>query len=267
VWMLLAWAVMLPLGWALAGAPVQPDLPDAAWLPEGADRVWHAVGVRVPVAMGGLVAAGLLGAIVAVGRSRVAATHVSTVAHEFGHALVAALFGARVTGIALRWDGSGTAHYTMVGSRPLLRGMVSLSGYLAPGVLAVACARAASAGAGPVWLAFLCVVVAVMLPLAIRTWWGVVMALGLVGAGLGVLQWAPPAAATLLVAGLAGLLAGGGLVDARTQWRARRLEPHSDAASLAGQTGLPVGFFAGFHVLASAGLAAAAAAAVFLVGR
>jgi hypothetical protein len=259
--MVLAWLVMVPLGWALAGAPA---LPDPGWLPDGVASLWTHAADRVPVASGWLVAAGLLGAMVAVGRSRVAATHVSTVAHEFGHALVAALFGGRVTGIRMRLDGSGTAHYTMAGSRPLLRGMVSLAGYLAPGVLAVACARAAAAGAGAVWLGFLCGVVAVMLPLAIRSWWGAVLAVGLVATGAAVLTWAPPAAATVLVAGLAGLLAGGGVLDARTQWRARRDPAGTDAASLADQTRLPAGLFAGGHLAASVGLAVGAG--VFLVG-
>ncbi len=261
MWMVLAWAVIVPLGWALAGAPA---LPEVSWLPESATEVLASAGVRVPVSVGWLAAAGLLGVVVAVGRSRVAATHVSTVAHEFGHALVAALFGGRVTGITMHLDGSGTAHYTMTGSRPLLRGLVSLAGYPAPGVLAVACARAADAGAGPVWVTFLCVVVAVMLPLAIRSWWGAVLALGLVAAGVAVLAWAPPAAATVLVASLGGLLAGGGVLDARTQWRARRDPVGTDAATLASQTGLPVGAFAGLHLVVALGLAVAAAG--FLVG-
>jgi Peptidase M50B-like len=258
--MLLAWAVLVPLGWAVAGAPA---LPDPGWPTDSLDGVWSYAGARVPVASAWLIGAGLLGAVAAVGRSR-AATHVSTVAHEFGHSLVAALFGARVTGIRLHLDGSGTAHYRMSGSRPLMRGLVALAGYLAPGILAIACARAAAAGAGPVWLAFLSLVVAVMLPLAIRSWWGVALALGLVGAGVAVLGFAPPAAATVVVAALAGVLAGGGVLDARSQWRSRRARNGSDAASLAEQSGLPVGLFAGLHVTAAAGLAAGAGA--FLAG-
>lgn len=248
MWSLLALVVLAPVVWALAGAPAAADL--ISW----ADDV-----LPVPVSSGvattgALMAALLVAALLGMGRAKVATTHVSTVAHEFGHGLAAAALGGRIDRLRMHRDGSGLALATLPGHRPISRFVISAVGYLAPGVLALASIRAALAGAAGLWMAYLVVVLVLMLVLAIRSWWGALLAVVLGGLGWTLVALAPGVVVVLAVAGLAGVLAGGGLVDTVVQWRGRSSGP-SDAASMAQQTRLPVGLFAGLHVLAALALA------------
>ena len=117
--------------------------------------------------------------------------------------------------------------------------------------------RAATAGVAALWVAYLVAVIAVMLVLAIRSWWGLLVSLGLGGAGWALVALAPDVVVVSLVAGLAGLLAGGGTIDAWQQWRTRGTGSDSDAHTMAVQTRLPVGLFAGTHLAMAVGLAGA----------
>jgi hypothetical protein len=117
--------------------------------------------------------------------------------------------------------------------------------------------QAVLSGLTGLWLAYLVTVAALALVLTVRSWWGALVVLGLGALGWAVLALAPPSAAPLLLAGLAGVLAGGGVVDTVGQWRMRATDTRTDAASMAAQTGLGAGIFAGFHLLAAVGLSAA----------
>ncbi len=242
--------VLAPVVWALLGARGAHDV--AAWALANAPTVAPS---SVPSA--GLLAAVCFGAVLGAGRARVATTHVSTVAHELGHGLAAGLMGAAATSLRLHRDGSGVAHTRWRARRPAAAFVVSAAGYLAPGTVALASMSAVLVGLGALWLAYLMTVIALALVLTIRSWWGALVVVALGAAGWAVLAVAPPAAAPLVVAGLAGVLAGGGVIDALGQWRLRTRDPGLDAAAMAAQTRLPVGVFAGFHLLAATALAVA----------
>ena len=251
MWFLVALLVVAPIGWALAGAPAVPGVLE--WTEQQAPELARRATLN-PIALG---AAALVGAGLGAGRARMTTTHVSTLAHEFGHGLTAAMLGGRVRRIRTHRDGSGAAYTALPDGRPLSQLLVAAMGYLSPGVLALASMRVADAGLATLWVAYLVVGVAVMLVLVIRSWWAVLTTLGLAASGWAVVVFAPDAVVTVLVAGLAGVLAGGGTVDAWDQWRARRGPSGSDAATMAAQTGLPVGLFAGGHLLMASVLATA----------
>lgn len=248
MWAFVALLVLVPIGWALAGAPGASSL--VVWAGEVLPGEVSSSLAPTQVLLAAVVAGTLLG----MGRAQRATTHVSTVAHEFGHGVAAAALGGRVDRLRMHRDGSGLAQATLPGRRPVSRFVVSAVGYLAPGLLALASMRASLAGVAGIWVAYLVVVLAVMLLLAVRSWWGVLLTVALGGLGWALVALAPDVVVVLAVAGLAGVLAGGGLVDAVVQWRTRG-RGASDAGGMARQTGLPVGLFAGAHVLSALALA------------
>jgi hypothetical protein len=195
------------------------------------------------------------GALLGLGGARWATTHLSTLAHEFGHGLTAALLGGRIDRITLARDGSGMAHYVVPGRWRVRRLAVSFVGYLAPGVFGVASVRVALAGHGPAWLAYLVVLLGTMLVLTLRSWWAALLAIVLGAGAWALLALGSSQLATLVVAGLAGAQLGGGALDAAEQWRLVRVRRATDAASMATQTGLPVRLFAGLHVVLAVALA------------
>lgn len=251
MWFLLAALVLAPVAWAVAGAPGSAGL--SAWLGEVAPSLVP-VGSLSTTALVGAVA---VGTVLGAGRAKVATTHVSTLAHELGHGLTAAALGGRITRLRMRPDGSGVAHTALPAGRPGRAFVVSAAGYFAPGVLALASMQATGAHLATLWLAYLVAVVAVMLVLAVRSWWGAFIAMGLGAGGWAIIVLTPAPVDALAVAGLAGVLAGGGVVDAREQWRGRAGPVRSDAQAMARQSRLPVGVFAGLHLIAALLLAAA----------
>jgi len=158
-----------------------------------------------------------------------------TVCHEAGHAVVALLVGRRLSGIRLHSDTSGL---TVSRGRPTGPGMAAtlFAGYPAASVVGLGAAWMAGAGhaIGMLWL--LVVLLALML-LTLRNIYGVLVVLGL-GAVVGLLSWfATPVVAGWLATGLAWLLlfaAPRPVVELLARHR-----PGSDAAQLAGLTGVP----------------------------
>jgi hypothetical protein len=250
MWTVVALLLLTPIVWALLGAEslgvldasTSQHLPGWLITPELVSTT------TLMVALGA-------GVVVGVGRGRVAATHLSTLAHEFGHGLVAALLGGRINRITLARDGSGMAHFAFPGRRPVRRFLVSFTGYLAPGVFGLACVRVALAGLGAAWLAYLVLLLGVMLVITVRSWWGAFVALLLGAAGWALLALGTGWLAVVVVAGLAGAMLGGGVVDAAGQWRLTRAAVTTDAASMATQTGLPARFFAGLQLVCAIALA------------
>jgi hypothetical protein len=115
--------------------------------------------------------------------------HVATIAHEGGHAGVAALTGRRLRGVRLHSDTSGL---TVSAGRPTGPGAVFtlLAGYLAPAVLGLLAATALGVGrVVPVLWGAIALLVALLL--MIRNLFGV-LSVVLTGAALiGVVGWAP----------------------------------------------------------------------------
>ena len=259
MWTVLALLLLTPILWALLGAESLgfPDASVSQHLPGWLTTPELVSTTTLLVALG-------VGVVVGVGRGRAATTHLSTLAHEFGHGLVAALLGGRIDRITLARDGSGMAHFAFPGRRPVRRFLVSFTGYLAPGVLGVACVQVALSGFGSAWLAYLVVLLGVMLVVTVRSWWGAFIALFLGAAGWALLALGSGWLAVVVVAGLGGALLGGGVVDATGQWRVTRTAVATDAASMATQTGLPARFFAGLQLVCATALAGLGLALPFL---
>ena len=119
MWTMLALVLLTPIVWALMGA--EPITALAHWQAE------HLPGwltTPEPVSRTTLLVALGVGVVVGVGWGRAATTHLSTLAHEFGHGLVAALLGGRIDRITLARDGSGVAHFAFPGRRPVRRFLV-----------------------------------------------------------------------------------------------------------------------------------------------
>jgi len=255
MWTVLALALLAPVGWALLGAQ-----PIRAWEPWADQHLPGWLSTPVEVSTQAIVVAVMVGMVLGLGRARVATRHLSTLAHEVGHGLTAALFGARIDRITLSPDGSGMAHFTFPFRRPVLRFAVAFAGYAAPGVFGVASMQVALAGRGTVWLVYMTGLLVTMLVLVVRSWWGALLAVGLGMVGWGLLTFGSGWLATVVVAALAGSLFGGGVVDALGQWQLARSSMATDAASMAAQTRLPVRFWAGVQmafavVLAGVGIA------------
>lgn len=163
------------------------------------------------------------------------ARHAVTVAHEAGHAVVAAATGRRLSGIRLHSDTSG-----LTVSRGPRRGpgmvLMLAAGYPAPGLLGLGGAALVAHGRGPLLLWALLVALALML-LLIRNLFGLwVVLVG--GAGVAAVTWAAtPAVQTAAATALAWfwLLAAPRAVLEL----ARRRGPASDADQLARLTRLP----------------------------
>ncbi|MGB8020731.1 MAG: M50 family metallopeptidase [Candidatus Nanopelagicales bacterium] len=254
MWTAIAVALLAPVVWALLGTPPIPWLDP--WV-GGHAPAWLAT--PVPVSTTPFFATVLVGVLLGVGRAGAVTTHLSTLVHEFGHGLTAALLGGRIDRITLDRDGSGRAHFAFPGRHPVRRFSVSFAGYVSPGVFGVASAQVALAGYAAAWLAYIVVLLAVMLVLAVRSWWGALLAVLLGAGGWGLLALIAggesDVPASLLVALVAGVLLGGGVRDAVGQWRQSRGAVSTDAASMAAQTGLPTRLFAGLHVAFAVALA------------
>jgi Peptidase M50B-like len=182
--------------------------------------------------------------------------HVVTIAHEGGHAAVAAMTGRRLHGVRLHSDTSGL---TVSAGRPTGVGVVAtlLAGYLSPSVLGLA--AAAVLGSGRVlpvlWVA---IVLLGVLLLMIRNLFGVVSVVVTAALLVAVIFWAPGQwqgpAAYLLTWFL--LLSGPRPVVELQTARSRRLIAASDADQLAHLTRVPGLVWVGvFLVLTLAALA------------
>lgn len=259
MWTALALVLLAPVGWALLGAE-----PIRVWQPWAEQNLPGSLTAPVVVPTQTIVVALVVGVVLGLGRARTATTHLSTLAHEVGHVLTAALFGARIDRIILAPDGSGTAHFSFPFRRPVLLFTVSFVGYLTPGVFGVASMQVALAGRATVWLVYTMVLLVTMLVLVVRSWWGALLAVGLGLVGWGLLAFGSGWLATVVVVGLAGSLLGGGVVDALGQWRLARGSKATDAASMAAQTRLPVRFWAGVQMAFAVALAGVGSALPFL---
>lgn len=167
------------------------------------------------------------------------ARNVVTIAHEGGHALVAALTGRRLNGIRLHSDTSGV---TVSSGRPTGPGMVAtaFAGYVAPSLAGLGAAAVAGHGRSTALLAATLALLAVML-VFIRNAWGLLTVTATGGALVATLWWAPPPVHAAAGAILAWFLL---LAGPRPVWelhvkRRHGQAPESDADQLARLTGIP----------------------------
>ena len=165
--------------------------------------------------------------------------HAVTVAHEAGHAVVAALTGRRLTGIRLHADTSGL---TLSRGRPRGPGMILmlLAGYPGPALLGVGAAALVAAGRSVLLLWALLVLLALML-LLVRNLFGLWVVLA-GGAGVAVVTWyatAPVQTAVSATLAWFWLLAAPRTVLELAVTRRRSGSRTSDADQLAGLTHVP----------------------------
>lgn len=266
MWFVLGVVVLAPVAWALAG------LPHFALLTDQAGELLATLGLELGTPPGWLTTAHsveplwiiltlLTGVTLGAGRAKRATTHISTLAHEFGHGLAVALSGGSIDRITLARDGSGLTFHRIPNGRPIRSFSISFAGYIAPSIVGLASLRAVLAGHGAAWLGFVAAVLVLMTLLTVRSWWGllVCVVLGLMLGGL--IALGSPSLISLAVVLAAGALLGGGIMDARAQYRSLGYDRNSDAWSMSRQTGIPAKFFAGLHVLLAL-LAAIGAAAI-----
>jgi hypothetical protein len=188
---------------------------------------------------------------------------VVTIAHEGGHALVAALAGRGLTGIRLHADSSGLTVSTGARRGPGLV-FTFLGGYPAPSLLGVGGAAlvAADHAALMLWIAIGLLVATLV---HVRNVYGVfaVLATGaLVGS---VAWWGEPRLQDGFAAALCWFLLFGGLRAVRELQRSRRRSGTSDADMLAGLTRVPRGMWVLLFGLLAVG-AVITAAWMLLVG-
>ncbi|WP_236683564.1 M50 family metallopeptidase [Demequina aurantiaca] len=191
--------------------------------------------------------------------------HVVTIAHEAGHALVAALLGREVRGIRLHGDTSGLTTHAGSSKRVPLA-LVAFAGYPAPAVLGLG--AAALLGAGYAYaLLWIVVVVLVLVLVQIRNVYGYLVMVLAVG-GFGWLAWSAPDAWRVGVAyGVAWLLLLGAVRAVVELSRSRRTPAGrgSDADALARVTRVAGAVWVGVFWLVT--VACAGAGAWLMLGQ
>lgn len=177
--------------------------------------------------------------LVAAPRAWPVTRNVVTIAHEGGHALVAALVGRRLAGIQLHSDTSGV---TVSSGKPHGFGMVltAAAGYTAPSLLGLGAAALLSRGKilTLLWLATLLLAVMFIL---IRNIYGA-FTVALTGGALFAISWWTPSVvqgAFALLLMWVMLLAGPRPVWELQSKRRAGQAPESDADQLAALTGIP----------------------------
>lgn len=99
--------------------------------------------------------------------------YLSTVVHELGHAFAAGVLGGRPKQITIATNGSGLAtYYPPITWGKTRATVVSLAGYPAPPIAAIAAVQAAQAGHVKAWFAFSAGTLAMAIVMLIRNFWG-----------------------------------------------------------------------------------------------
>lgn len=176
--------------------------------------------------------------------------YLATMVHELGHAFVAGVLGATPKTISIHVDGSGLAVYESDASWHVVRRVgVSLAGYPAPAIAALAALRATDAGYSRVWLSFVAVTLVVGLGLFVRTRFTFLVMALMMGTTLPVVLFASPIVASVVVAVFAGVLLRQGVVDVLEQLRSVREHRgvECDAAAIGRDLHISAGFVASLH--------------------
>ncbi len=275
MWWVLAWMLLIPIGWALSGPEALPDgLVDnlsagLSWLGGVLPGPWGEslastspadvsqwLGPAPVPSTEWLTGALAVGAGVAL-LGFLAPVHATTIVHELGHGLVGAALGARILGMVTSRDGSGHVRYQFSGPAPMRSALTGLAGYPFPGILGLAGAQLALAGLAGTWLVYLAVLMTVLLAAALRSWWAALVAVGLAATATLTLAFGSNLVIAGSVMALAGALAVQGGRQALTQWSLCRAGRRCDATIIA-KTRRPLAYgIAGAHVVTTWALAAA----------
>lgn len=181
--------------------------------------------------------------------------HVSTIAHEGAHVVVAVLTGRRLRGVRLHSDASGVA---LSRGRPGGPGMVltAAAGYLGPAAVGLGAGALLRLGlpAAALWAVLGALA---LLLVQVRTLFGVWSVLASAAVLAAVTVWAPPLAQSAAAHLLVWFLPLAGLRDVAGLRRARRAGSRTtDADQLARLTGVPaLVWVAVFALLSCAALA------------
>lgn len=140
-----------------------------------------------------------------------------TLIHELGHSTAAALLGGHPLKITMARDSSGLATSRYSGSSWFVGSVVSLAGYLAPGIACLGGAAAIEAGNSYLWLlltgSFL-IIILIGLARSFTVMFVTAVVIAVVGSVVWWWPWAAPAVAGVLIA-IWGL---GGVRSAREQF-------------------------------------------------
>ena len=144
--------------------------------------------------------------------------YLSTVVHELGHAFTAGLLGGRPKQITIATNGSGLAMYQPPITWGRMRAtIVSLAGYPAPSIAAIAAVQASQAGHPKAWFAFSAGTLALSIVLLIRNFWGFLWTAGVVAASYFGARELDVTLIGWVVGGVAGYLAIEGFRNASEQ--------------------------------------------------
>jgi hypothetical protein len=171
---------LLLLAALLASAGHRPGAASASVL-----TTWLPARQPLNLTVGSHLAVLAAGVAAAAGPGRQIAKHLDTFAHELGHATAAVLVGGTPTGLTLRRDGSGEAHWLKPGRWQRLRLLpVSFAGYWAAPAAAVAVLEAARRGLGVTTVLALCACGAAAATLLSRSLWSLTVTTGVGTAAL-----------------------------------------------------------------------------------
>lgn len=176
--------------------------------------------------------------------------YIDTLVHELGHAMWAAVVGARPGAISIHLDSSGLAHSWWSGQPGRVRrSVVALAGYLAPPIVGFSAVQAYRTGYGALWLTVAAAITAFALAVLLRNVMAVVVAIVVLGVAVVILTQAPSTAGEASV--LVGtVLAVTGIRSALNHLRLARTDG-SDAATVHTALRIPARFVAFMQVAAA----------------
>ena len=162
--------------------------------------------------------------------------YLCTVVHELGHAFTVGILGGRPKKVTIALDASGLATFEYPGTWGRFRiSVVSIAGYPAPAIAALAAIMATQSGHPQAWFAFSTATLSVAVLLLIRNFWGFAWTAVLIAGSYLLARHAPVAAIGTAVAAIGGFLAVQSVSHAHNQFTIVRRNPSTfcDAVKIA----------------------------------
>ena len=242
----LSWSVVVVVALAISGHTVDPSISShfEVILP----KETHVSEVLLMVSF-------FVGAMLTFTPIRKAMRYISTLVHELGHAFTAGVLGGRPRNITISVDSSGLATYlTPPGWGRMRATIVTLAGYPAPAIAALAAVRAVQSGHPRVWFMFAVTTLTFSVVLLFRNLWGFLWTAGLTVASFFIGRLLDASILGLLVGGIAGYLVAEGYLNAREQLAITKSVRGSgcDAEQVAGWWWFSSRFVARLHLISVA---------------